>query len=143
MTSVEHDPPEPDGTATRLLPAAPVEVEAAARGASALQATDIVALDVGDVIAITEWFVVASGSNVRQVRRIAEEVEAEVKAVGGDGPIRIEGLEDATWVLLDFGPFVVHVFHVDTRAYYDIERLWSDVPRFEYDDTPADRTAGT
>ncbi len=121
----------------------PPLVEAAARGASNLQATDIVALEVGDVIAITDWFVIASGSNVRQVRRIAEEVEAEVKSAGGEGPIRIEGLEDATWVLLDFGPFVVHVFHEDTRAYYDIERLWSDVPNMQYEDAPpADRATG-
>ncbi|MDG2111770.1 MAG: ribosome silencing factor [Actinomycetota bacterium] len=114
----------------------PELVEAAARGASKLQAHDIVALEVGDVMAITDWFVVASGTNVRQVRRLAESVEDEVKAAGGDGPLRVEGLEDATWVLLDFGPFVVHVFHEDTRAFYDIERLWSDVPRVEYDDAP-------
>lgn len=121
----------------------PPLVEAAARGASNLQAHDIVALDVGDVIAITDWFVIASASNVRQVRRVAEEVEAEVKLAGGEGPLRIEGLEDATWVLLDFGPFVVHVFHEETRAYYDIERLWSDVARVEYHDhPPADRAAG-
>jgi ribosome-associated protein len=120
----------------------PALVEAAARGAAKLQARDIVALEVGDVIAITDWFVVASGTNVRQVRRIAEEVEAEVKAAGGDGPLRIEGLEDATWILLDFGPFVVHVFHEDTRAYYDIERLWSDVPRVAFEDAPSvDRAA--
>jgi ribosome-associated protein len=123
-------------------------VEAAARGAWKIQATDIVALEVGDVLAITDWFVVVSGNNSRQVRRIAEEVEAEVKAAGGEGPLRVEGLEDATWVLLDFGPFVVHVFHTDTREYYDIERLWSDVPRIEYDDAafedapPADSAAG-
>lgn len=109
-------------------------VEAAARGALHLQATDVVALDVGDVISITDWFVVASGSNVRQVRRIAEEIEAFVKAAGGEGPIRVEGLEDATWVLLDFGPFVAHVFHDETRAFYDIERLWSDVAHIAFED---------
>ncbi len=130
-------------TAETSPPTMPELVEAAARGASNLQAVDIVALEVGDVIAITDWFVIASGTNVRQVRRIAEEVEAEVKSAGGDGPLRIEGLEDATWMLLDFGPFVVHVFHEETRAYYDIERLWSDVPRIEYHDAPpADQAAG-
>lgn len=121
----------------------PELVEAAARGASNLQARDIVALEVGDVIAITDWFLVVSGTNVRQVRRLAESIEDEVKAAGGDGPLRVEGLEDAMWVLLDFGPFVVHVFHEDTRAFYDIERLWSDVPRIEYHDAPsADHPAG-
>ena len=60
-----------------------------------------------------------------------------------EGPLRIEGLEDATCVLLDFGPFVAHVFHQDTRSFYEIERLWSDVPRLEFDDAPdASHSAG-
>ena len=108
-------------------------VLAAARGAADLQASDLVVLDVGDVIGITDWFLIASSSNVRQVRRVAEEVEAAVKDAGGDGPTRIEGLEDAKWILMDFGVFVVHVFHDDTRSFYDIERLWSDVPRVRFD----------
>ena len=106
---------------------------AAAQGAADLQSTDVVALDVGDVLGITDWFLVASASNIRQVRRVAEEVEAAVKQAGGDGPSRIEGMEDATWILLDFGIFVVHVFHEETRSFYDIERLWSDVPKFRFD----------
>ena len=111
----------------------PTLVLAAARGAADLQASDLVVLDVGDVIGITDWFLIASSSNVRQVRRVAEEVEAAVKGAGGDGPTRIEGLEDAKWILMDFGVFVVHVFHDDTRSFYDIERLWSDVPRVRFD----------
>ncbi len=107
---------------------------AAAQGAADLQANDVVALDVGDVLGITDWFLVASASNIRQVRRVAEEVEAAVKQAGGEGPLRIEGMEDATWMLLDFGIFVVHVFHEETRSFYDIERLWSDVPKFRFDD---------
>ena len=106
---------------------------AAAQGAADLQSTDVVALDVGDVLGITDWFLVASSSNTRQVRRVAEQVETAVKEAGGEGPLRIEGLEDATWILLDFGLFVVHVFHEETRSFYDIERLWSDVPKFHFD----------
>ena len=106
---------------------------AAAQGAADLQSTDVVALDVGDVLGITDWFLVASSSNTRQVRRVAEQVETAVKEAGGEGPLRIEGLEDATWILLDFGLFVVHVFHEETRSFYDIERLWSDVPKFQFD----------
>lgn len=109
-------------------------MNAAAQGAADLLGDDIVVLDVGDVLAITDHFVVVSASNVRQVRRIADEVEAAVKAAGGDGPLRVEGLDDAQWVLIDFGAFVVHVFHSETRAFYDIERLWSDVPRIEWVD---------
>ena len=111
----------------------PTLVLAAARGAADLQASDLVVLDVGDVIGITDWFLIASSSNVRQVRRVAEEVEAAVKDAGGDGPTSIEGLEDAKWILMDFGVFVVHVFHDDTRSFYDIERLWADVPRVRFD----------
>ena len=106
---------------------------AAAQGAADLQSTDVVALEVGDVLGITDWFLVASSSNTRQVRRVAEQVETAVKEAGGEGPLRIEGLEDATWILLDFGLFVVHVFHEETRSFYDIERLWSDVPKFRFD----------
>lgn len=111
----------------------PPLVLAAAQGAADLQSTDLVALDVGDVLGITDWFLVTSASNTRQVRRVAEEVEAAVKQAGGDGPLRIEGMEDATWILLDFGIFVVHVFHEETRSFYDIERLWSDVSKVEFD----------
>ena len=106
---------------------------AAAQGAADLQSTDVVALEVGDVLGITDWFLVASSSNTRQVRRVAEQVETSVKEAGGEGPLRIEGLEDATWILLDFGLFVVHVFHEETRSFYDIERLWSDVSKFQFD----------
>ena len=111
----------------------PPLILAAVRGAADLQATDLVVLDVGDVLGITDWFLIASASNIRQVRRIAEQVEAAVKGAGGDGPLRIEGLEDARWILMDFGIFVVHVFHDDTRSFYDIERLWSDVPRIQFE----------
>ena len=106
---------------------------AAAQGAADLQATDLLALDVGDVLGISDWFLVASSSNTRQVRRVAEEVEVAVKGAGGDGPLRIEGMEDARWILLDFGMFVVHIFHDETRSFYDIERLWSDVPKISFD----------
>ena len=111
----------------------PQLVLAAAQGAADLQATDLVALDVGDVLGITDWFLVTSSSNTRQVRRVAEKVEAAVKRAGGEGPLQIEGMEDARWVLLDFGLFVVHVFHDETRSFYDIERLWSDVPKISFD----------
>jgi len=111
----------------------PPLILAAVRGAADLQATDLVVLDVGDVLGITDWFLIASASNIRQGRRIAEQVEAAVKGAGGDGPLRIEGLEDARWILMDFGIFVVHVFHDDTRSFYDIERLWSDVPRIQFE----------
>jgi ribosome-associated protein len=81
--------------------------------------------------------VITSGSNVRRVRTIAEEIERKLKEVGGSGPIQVEGLGDATWVLLDYGDFVVHVFGLETRAYYDLERLWGDAPRVQWEEQTA------
>ena len=86
-------------------------------------------LDVSDVLSITGWFVITSGANPRQVKTIAEEVESQVADAGGPRPLRVEGLDNARWVLLDYGDFVVHVFLEEERDYYELERLWSDVPR--------------
>ena len=110
---------------------------AAARAAAAKNGSDTVVLLVGPVLTITDAFVVTSGSNTRQVRTIAEEVEAAVKNAGGPAPIRIEGLNDARWVLLDYGDFVVHVFLEEARQYYQLERLWSDVERVDWDTSEA------
>ena len=103
----------------------------AAEAASSKTVEPTVVLDVGDLFGITDHFVITSGSNVRQVRTIAEEVELRVKAQGGGPPRYVEGLDDARWVLLDYGPFIVHVFLEEARQYYDLERLWSDAPRVE------------
>lgn len=84
---------------------------------------------VGDVLGITDWFVITSGANARQVRAIAEHVEERLTEAGGPKPIRIEGLDSSSWVLMDYGDFVVHVFSDEARGYYELERLWSDVPR--------------
>ena len=106
----------------------------AARAASDKLGADTVILEVGQVLAITDAFVITSGANSRQVRTIAEEVEKAVKADDGPTPLRIEGLDDARWVLLDYGDFVVHVFLDEARRYYDLERLWSDAPRVRWDE---------
>ncbi len=86
---------------------------------------------VGEVMGITDWFVVTSGSNPRQVRAIVEAIEEELTLMGGPKPRSIEGLDELTWVLMDFGVFVVHVFHTEARDYYELDRLWDDVPRLE------------
>jgi len=101
----------------------------AAGAAASKKAIDPVVLAVGDVLAITDHFVITSGSNTRQVRTIAEEVERQITEDGGPKPLRTEGLDDLRWVLLDYGDFVVHVFLDEARRYYELERLWSDVPR--------------
>ncbi|HEX3621833.1 MAG TPA: ribosome silencing factor [Acidimicrobiales bacterium] len=109
----------------------------AARAASAKGGDDTVILEVGAVLAITDAFVITSGRNNRQVKTIAEEVEARLKADGGIAPLRVEGLGDSQWILLDYGDLVVHVFLEETRRYYDLERLWSDAPRVAWEDEAA------
>jgi ribosome-associated protein len=87
---------------------------------------------VGDVLGIAEAFVIASGTNRRQVMTIVDEVERALRDRGVSVPKR-EGLDDATWVLLDYGDVVIHVFLDDTRRYYDLERLWADAPRVDWE----------
>ncbi|MGH9102840.1 MAG: ribosome silencing factor [Acidimicrobiales bacterium] len=114
-------------------------VATAARAAEDKKAEDVLVLEVGPVLVITDAFVLATGTSARHVRTIAEAVEEAVKAAGGSGPQRIEGLGDARWVLLDFGDFVVHVFDRETRSYYSLERLWGDAPRLEWGELSGQR----
>ena len=106
----------------------------AAQAASAKGGEETVIIEVGTVLAITDAFVITSGHNSRQVKTIAEEVETRLKADGGITPLRVEGLGDSQWVLLDYGDIVVHVFLDETREFYDLERLWSDAPRVAWED---------
>jgi ribosome-associated protein len=99
----------------------------AASAASSKQARDVLVLDVSEPLVISDYFVICSGSNERQVRAIAEEVERACRLVGAR-PLRREGEREARWVLLDYVDFVVHVFHEAEREYYDLERLWRDAP---------------
>ncbi len=118
---------------------------AAARAADAKQGHDTLVLGVGDLLAITDAFVITSGANSRQVRTIAEEIEEQVKRAGGPAPRRIEGLDDARWVLMDFGDFVVHVFLGEAREFYELERLWADAETWAWEDpdgAAAARTVG-
>jgi ribosome-associated protein len=109
----------------------------AAGSAAAKKAEDISVLDVGDIISITDVFVIASGSNTRQVRTIVDEVEKALRERAGLSVRSVEGLDDASWVLLDYGDLVVHVFLTETRAYYDLDRLWADAPRIDWEQTAA------
>lgn len=109
----------------------------AAKAASAKGGEETLIIEVGAVLAITDAFVISSGRNTRQVKTIAEEVEARLKADGGISPLRVEGLGDSHWILLDYGDLVIHVFLDETREYYDLERLWSDAPRVAWEDEAA------
>ena len=109
---------------------------AAAAAAEERKGVDTVVIDVGDVLVVTDLFVITHGNNARQVRAIAEGVEELVKAEGGPSPLRIEGGDDRQWVLLDYGPFVVHVFDAERRALYQLERLWGDCEVLEWRPAP-------
>jgi len=119
--------------ADRHEPTGPDAVVVAARAADAKSGEDTVILSMGDVLGITDAFVITSGRNARQVRTIVDEVEKRVKESGGGSPARVEGLDDARWVLLDYGDFLVHVFLDEAREYYDLEHLWADAGRIPWE----------
>ena len=102
-----------------------------ARLADEKQATRIVILDVAQAIQVTDWFVVCDGQNRRHLGAIAEHVARELKQ---DGIYRIGGstLDDESWVLLDFGPVVLHAFSPKARGHYDLDNLWGDCPRLRW-----------
>ena len=108
----------------------------AARAAAEKLAERIVILDVRELIVITDYFVVVSGSSDRQVKSIAEDVEEALRSLGAK-PVRREGELEAHWMLLDFIDIVVHVFAEEERDFYDLERLWADAPRVDWDDDAA------
>ncbi len=110
----------------------------AARAAADKLGQDTVVLAMGDLLAVTDAFVVTSGANTRQVRTIVEEVERQVKQSAGRSPRATEGLRDLTWVLMDYGDFLVHVFQDEARAYYDLERLWGNAPRLPVNGAASD-----
>lgn len=105
---------------------------AAARVADAEHGTDVLVLHVGDVLGVTEYFVIASASNRRLVNAIVEGVEAQLKQQVARAPVRVEGVREQQWVLVDYGDVVVHIFLAEIRDFYEIERLYRDVPRLDW-----------
>jgi ribosome-associated protein len=108
----------------------------AARAAAAKQATDIVVLDVHEVIVITDVFLICTASTQRQVKTVIEAVEDALREMG-EKPVRREGEPEGGWWLLDYIDLVVHVFGEEEREYYDLERLWKDAPRVEWQEPEA------
>ncbi len=98
------------------------------------KADDVIVIAVGDVLSITEYFVLASASNRRLVSTVADEVTAQIRERYGRSPLRTEGVAEQLWVLVDYGDVVVHVFAEETRRYYEIERLYKDVPKIDWRD---------
>lgn len=104
----------------------------AAQAGDAKGAREVVILEVGEVLVVADEFVVMSAPNDRQVKAIVDEIEKQVRDAGLGDPVRVEGRDERRWVLLDYGDVVVHVFLQDVRAYYELERLWGDVPRIDW-----------
>ena len=102
-------------------------VTAAARAASDKLASNIIAFDVSEQLAISDAFVLASASNDRQVKSIVDEIEDKLRDIGSK-PLRREGERDGRWVLIDYGEIVVHIQHEEERQFYALERLWRDCP---------------
>lgn len=102
----------------------------AAQAASEKKATDIVAIDVSEKLAITDVFLILTGSNDRQVKAISDAVEEALDKIDVD-PVRREGQATGRWILLDYVDIVVHIQHEEERAFYDLERLWKDCPYIE------------
>ncbi|MGI8991159.1 MAG: ribosome silencing factor [Bryobacteraceae bacterium] len=103
----------------------------AVRAAEAKQASEIKVLDLTGVTSFTDYFVICTGANSRQIQAISDEIGLRLKHMHGDLPTSLEGYEQAEWVLADYGDFLIHVFSAKARAYYDLERLWrtaKDVP---------------
>lgn len=101
----------------------------AARAAEDKKASDVVVLDVGDVLSVTGYFVIASAPNQRLVRTIVDAVEEAARVRLGRSPVRSEGIREQQWILVDYGDVVIHVFLADVREFYEIERLYRDAPR--------------
>jgi len=100
----------------------------AARAADEKKATDIMVQEVRELISVTDYFVIATATNNRQVSAIIDEIEKKEIELASVKPLHREGTADGLWALLDYGDFVVHVFQPETREYYRLEALWNDAP---------------
>ncbi len=111
------------------LAAAKTLALAIAEAALDRKALNVEIIDVADKVDYTDYVVVMSGRSDRQVSALARNLEQDVVAKTRQRCLSVEGLPQASWVLMDFGDVIVHIFHDDTRGYYDLESLWIDAPR--------------
>jgi ribosome-associated protein len=106
-------------------------------------ASDIVALDVGEIVGYTDYLVICTARNERQAKAIADEVQLQLKREDGLLPARMEGLPEARWILLDYLDCILHVFVPETRELYRLEQLWGEAPKLELDlEEPPARAVG-
>ncbi len=102
----------------------------AARAAEEKQARNLKVLDLREVTSFADYFVICSGTNTRQIQAIADEIHQRLKKLG-ENPNSMEGYDNAEWVLMDYGDYLIHIFSEKARLYYDLERLWRDAKTVE------------
>ena len=108
----------------------PKQLETAIRAAENKKAVDFVVLDLRKAAGFTDYFLICSGTNTRQVRAIADAV-IDALAAEGAKPAHVEGYDRSEWVLVDYFDFIVHIFAPETRLFYGLERLWGNAERIE------------
>jgi ribosome-associated protein len=116
------------------VPKLPKSVAGAVSAARDKKATDVVVLDLRKAGGFTDYFVICTGHNARQISAIADAVTDTLRTEYNERPALAEGVDKSEWVLLDYFNFVVHVFSRECRAFYDLERLWGNADRYELDD---------
>ena len=117
------------------IPKLPKAVAGAVRAAHDRKALDVVVLDLRKAEGFTDYFVICTGTNPRQINAIADAVTDALRNQFGERPVLAEGVHKSEWILLDYFNFVVHVFGSDCRAFYGLERLWGNAERYECADT--------
>jgi ribosome-associated protein len=126
---------DPSTTSARPAPEPyPGQVAAAVRAVLDKKAFDVVVLDLRTADGFTDFFVLCTGANPRQIEAIAEAVQQALRTGFGERPAVVEGLKQSEWVLLDYFSFIVHVFSRDARAYYALDRLWGNAIRHDVPD---------
>jgi ribosome-associated protein len=119
---------------TTRRPKLPKSVAGAVQAARDKKAVDVVVLDLRKADGFTDYFVICTGTNPRQVRAIVDGVEDTLRTEFGERPTLAEGVNKSEWILLDYFNFIVHVFSRECRAFYDLERLWGNAERLEFAD---------
>ena len=133
MVGWTRRPPSTDGSPLSDTEKSSLELaERIAALASDKLATDIVLLDMREVVAYTDWLVIMTARSDRLARAIAQEIQTRLKQDDGVLPKRAEGMREGTWILLDYLDVVAHVFVPESREFYRLDRLWGQVPTVEY-----------
>jgi len=125
---MSKSPPQPGKPAA--LPELPEQLQLAMTAALDKKAVEPLVLDLRKASAFTDFFLICTGTNVRQVKAIADAVDEALRKQGVR-PALVEGLDRAEWVLIDYFDFIIHIFTPATRTFYDLERLWGDAERIE------------